>query len=69
MVRQYFNHVTESPSLPEERRDEMEDEQGERKSIERKIKAADSRQFIFVIICGTLIIGTIVIAIVRKFIE
>jgi len=47
----------------------MEDEQGERKSIERKIKAADSRQFIFVIICGTLIIGTIVIAIVRKFIE
>ena len=47
----------------------MEDEQGERKSIERKIKTADSRQFIFVIICGTLIIGTIVIAIVRKFIE
>ena len=45
----------------------MEDEQGERKSIKRKIKTADP--LIFVIICGTLIIGTIVMAIVRKFIE
>jgi hypothetical protein len=51
----------------EERRDEMEDEQGEKEGIDRK--TADYWRFIFVIICGALIIGTIVMAVVRKLVE
>ncbi len=47
----------------------MDDEQGEKEGIERKRKTADYWQWIFVIICGALVIGTIVMAIVRKFIE
>ena len=47
----------------------MEDEQGEKGSIERIRETADYSRFIFVVICGTLIVGTIVMAIVRKFIE
>jgi hypothetical protein len=45
----------------------MEDEQGEEGGIERK--TADYWRLIFVIICGALIIGTIVVAVVRKLLE